>query len=167
MPPGPSSQIANTVNELDDVITQVRATVYELGMREKSRGVRDDVRLLVDELRDVVGIDVELRFAGPVETVITGPVIEHLLATIREALTNVEKHARADTVMVEVSVDMDTCRLTVADDGVGIGAATTADHAGLGLSNLRRRAEILHGTMTLEDGESGGTVFTWMVPIAQ
>ncbi len=166
VPAGPAGQIGNAVSELDDVITQVRSTVYELGMREKSRSVRDDVRTLVEELHDVVCFHVEARFVGPVDTVITELVVENLLATIREALTNVEKHARATTVTVEVRVDTDTCQLTVADDGIGTGAATN-DHEGLGLSNLRRRAEKLHGTMSLEDVPSGGTVLTWTVPIAQ
>ena len=59
----------------------------------------------------MVGFEVEVRFVGPVDTAITGLVVENLLATIREALTNVEKHARATSATVEVSVDMDTCRL--------------------------------------------------------
>lgn len=167
VPAGAADQIGKAVTELDEVITQVRSTVYDLGMRERSRGVRDDIRMLVEELHGVVGFDVELRFTGPVDTFVTGLVIENLLATIREALTNVEKHARATTAMVELSVDMDTCRLTVADDGVGIGAAATTDHEGLGVSNLRRRAEKFHGTMSLEDGPCGGTILTWMVPIAK
>ncbi len=167
VPAGLAGQIGKAVLELDDVITQVRSTVYELGMRETSRGVRDDVRMLVEELHDVISFDVELRFAGPVDTVITGLVVENLLATIREALTNVEKHARATTVTVEISVDEDTCRLTVVDDGVGMGAAATADHEGLGLSNLRRRAEKFQGMMSLEEVPSGGTVLTWTVLIAQ
>ncbi len=167
VPAAPAAQIGNAVIELDDVITQVRSTIYELGMRDTSRGVRDDVRMLVEELHDVVSFDVGVRFLGPVDTVITGLVVENLLATIREALTNVEKHAGATTVTVEVSVDRDTCRLTVADDGVGTGAATTSVHEGLGLSNLRRRAEKFHGTMSLQDVPSGGTVLTWTVPIAE
>ena len=106
-------------------------------------------------------------FSGPLTPSSLGLVLENLLATIREALTNVQKHAGATTVTVEVSVDVDTCRLIVADDGVGIGAATTSDHEGLGLSNLCRRAEKFHGTMSLQDVPSGGTVLTWTVPIAE
>ena len=56
------------------------------------------------------------------------------------------------------------CRLEVADNGRGLGGPSNGD-GGLGLVNLRRRAEKLHGTFEARSPESGGTVLTWLVPI--
>ena len=165
LPAGVSDQVGQAVGELDRVITQVRSTIYELGMGNETRGARDHVRALVDELRPVLGFDVDLAFEGPVDTLLSGLIVEHLLATVREALTNVGKHARATRAWVRVAVDPTTCCLTIADDGVGLQGAPETAEGGLGLRNLRHRAEKLDGTLSIEDAPGGGTVLTWTVPL--
>jgi signal transduction histidine kinase len=165
LPDGPASQIGETVHEIDQVITQVRSTIYELGIGEQSRGVRDDVTALVRDLAPVVGSEVELSFSGPVDALVSGQVNEHLLATIREALTNVGKHAQATRVLVDVAVYRHDCRLTVTDEGVGLRETPSTGVGGLGLLNLRRRAEKLRGTLSVDNAPGGGTVLTWTVPI--
>ena len=64
LPDGPAGQIGETVHEIDHVITQVRSTIYELGMGGESRGVRDDVTALVRGLSAVVGSEVAAQFLG-------------------------------------------------------------------------------------------------------
>jgi len=167
LPDGAAAQISQAVGEIDHIITQVRSTIYELGMGNETRGVRDQVHALTDELGRALGLDVDLSFEGPVDTLLDGtPVVEHLLATVREALTNVGKHARATRASVGVVVDATSCRLTVVDDGVGLqqGAIPGAG-GGRGLANLRHRAEKLDGSFSIEDGPGGGTVLTWSVPL--
>ena len=55
--------------------------------------------------------------------------------------------------------------LTIADDGIGLSGTSAATGGGLGLPNLRRRAEKLHGTLSFDSTPDGGTVLTWKVPI--
>jgi signal transduction histidine kinase len=90
---------------------------------------------------------------------------EHLLATLREALTNVGKHAQATRVNVDVTVTGEGCRLIVTDNGLGVHGSSPGGGGGLGLPNLQRRAEKLQGTMAVDDAPGGGTVLTWTVPI--
>ena len=164
LPDDPAGQIHQAVTELDHVITQVRSTIYELGASDESRGLRDDVTALVHELEPVVGCNVELTFSGPVDTNVSKPVPEHLLATVREALTNVGRHAHASRAWVAVAVDGTVCRLTIRDNGTGLGGTSTSG-GGLGLVNLRRRAEKLRGTLDVGEAAGGGTVLTWTVPL--
>ena len=159
------ASLSGAVAEIDRIITQVRSTIYELGMGDESRGIRDDITFLVRELDAVVGFEAELTFEGPVDSVLTGPVLEHLLAALREALTNVGRHARASRASVCVAVDDTFCRLVISDNGIGIPDTAKADGTGHGLPNLRRRAEKLHGTFTIEDHPDGGTVLAWIVPL--
>ena len=86
------------------------------------------------------------------------------MAVIREAVTNVGRHAQATKATVTVIVDDGHCQLQVVDDGCGIAEASPSA-GGLGLGNLRRRAEKLHGQFALKSPESGGTMLTWQVPI--
>jgi signal transduction histidine kinase len=134
-------------------------------MGNDSRGIRDDITNLTRELQPVVGCVVDVTFEGPLDASISEAIAEHLLATIREALTNVGKHAQATRASVEVAVDDTSCRLTIADDGVGIAGAPSSASGGLGLPNLRRRAEKLHGTLAVDSVPGGGTQLTWAVPL--
>jgi signal transduction histidine kinase len=165
LPDAAASQLGGAVAEIDGVITQVRSTIYELGMGDESRGVRDDIVVLVRELNAVVGFEVGLTFDGPVDSAVSGQVLEHMLATLREALTNVGKHAHATRATVLVAVDETCCCLTITDDGVGHTDAGAAAGGGHGLPNLRRRAEKLHGTLTIDGAPDGGTTLTWKVPL--
>ena len=84
------------------------------------------------------------------------------LAVVRESLTNSAKHARATRFVVTLSVG-DEAVLEVIDDGVGIDLSTQGK--GLGLTNLRNRAEKLGGTFEVQSGAGGGTRVTWSVPL--
>ncbi|MGP0031518.1 MAG: GAF domain-containing sensor histidine kinase [Acidimicrobiales bacterium] len=151
------------VAEIDGIIQQVRSTIYELGMGGESRGVRDDVVALVRELDAVVGFEVHVSFEGPVDTALSVQTTEHLMATVRESVTNIGRHAQATHGWVSLAVEGDQCRLTVVDNGVGIGS-TEGGGGGLGLANLRRRAEKLGGTFLVEAAAGGGTSLVWQVP---
>ena len=65
LPEATASKLSDAVAEIDQVITQVRSTIYELGMGDESRGIRDDITSLVRQLHAVVGFEVDLTFEGP------------------------------------------------------------------------------------------------------
>ena len=161
--PDLSQGLTRQVSELDDVITELRSTIYALGMGQTSRGVRDDVTNLVGELRHMVGFELNVSFDGPVDAAVTAVMAEHLLATIREAVTNIERHANATRGSVTLSVKDEECLLEVADNGKGIDRQSR--EGGLGLTNLRRRAEKLHGSFEISRAPTGGTVLLLRVPI--
>jgi two-component system, NarL family, sensor histidine kinase DevS len=86
------------------------------------------------------------------------------MPVVREALTNVAKHADATDIELELAADHAGVRLRVADDGRGIapGADTSG---GFGLANLRERAENLGGSFAVSSpGTHRGTVVVWTVP---
>jgi signal transduction histidine kinase len=151
------------VAEIDHVIQQVRSTIYELGMNGENRGIRDSIITLVRELDTVLGFEVQLSLDGPVDASISDQVAEHLLATIRESVTNIGRHANATEASVNLAVEGDQCRLTISDNGTGFDPSRPGD-GGLGLTNLRRRAEKLNGTFAIEGAEGGGTSLVWQVP---
>ena len=154
------------VSDIDDIIRQIRSSIYELGITRDDRGVRADVLAILRELGPVVGLDVRASFDGPVDSAIADHVAVELLATVREAVTNIGRHARATRVTMHLVVDDGWCRLEVVDDGRGIGASRQ-DRGGPGLVNLRRRAEKLHGRFSVESPPTGGTSLVWQVPISQ
>lgn len=158
-------RLAQAISDVDDTIRQVRTTIFELGSEGTGRDLRDEVLSLLAELRPVVGFDVQATFDGPVDTAVPADVRENLLAVIREAVTNIGRHARATTGTVTIEVSDGLCRLRLTDDGVGLGQPTVGP-GGLGLGNLRRRAEKLRGQFTIDTPAGGGTELIWQVPVS-
>ncbi|HVA09542.1 MAG TPA: GAF domain-containing sensor histidine kinase, partial [Acidimicrobiales bacterium] len=161
---GMADRLGKAVSDLDATIRQVRSTVYELGLDAIDEGLRASVLSLVRELHPVVGFDVPVSFDGPVDSAITDNLAEHLLAAIREALTNIGRHAKATEASVVLRVREGNCQLLVRDNGRGMSDAARSE-GGHGLVNLRRRAEKLHGRFTVESSTMGGTLLTWEVPV--
>jgi signal transduction histidine kinase len=161
-----ADRLAVLVSDVGEAIRQVRSSIYELGLDEEDPGVRAGVVTLVRSLTPMLGFDVRVSFDGPIDAVISQSVTEQLLTTIREAVTNVGRHAHATEASVVVSAHHGVCHLRVVDNGIGL-AVNQDENVGLGLVNLRRRAEKMHGTMEMVSPKSGGTVLEWEVPVSQ
>jgi signal transduction histidine kinase len=115
---------------------------------------------LAAEMTPALGFEPRVRFDGPVDTIVGADLGEHLLAALRELLSNVIRHAQATGVEVRVRAGIEVT-LTVEDNGVGLSDGRSA---GLGLANLSERARNLGGSFTLEAGESRGVRAVWSVP---
>ena len=156
-------RIGEAIDKLDDTIRQLRKAIFDIELTISKDGLRPKVLDLVHELRSVLTVQPQASFDGPVDIVVTGPLAEEVLAVLREALTNVGKHAHASQVVITVAAG-DELRLVVADDGIGTNGAQSST-SGLGLKNMRQRAERLGGGMELGTSREGGTRLTWHVPL--
>lgn len=157
--PAVAERVATAVDELDATIKDIRRTIFQLHAPAGSRDLRaklaDNVALLVPAL----GLAPRLTTDGPVDTLVSDTVRAHLLAVLREALSNVARHASASAVDVHVQA-RDEIILTVRDNGTGIVAGSRSS----GLHNMRERAESLGGSCEVRRREEGGTEVTWRVP---
>ena len=154
-------RIGEAIEKLDETIRQLRKAIFDIELTINKEGLHPKVLDLVHELRPVLGLLPQVSFSGPVDTAVSAALVEEVLAVLREALTNVGKHAHASQVVITIAAG-DELRLVVADDGDGIGDGNAA---GLGLKNLRQRAERLGGSVELGTSREGGTRLTWHVPI--
>ncbi len=161
-PPELLSLVSKAVDALDVTIDEIRTAIFELEDGMRDRGLRRSVLELASELAPQLGARPEVTLSGPVDSGVSQQVADHLLAVLREALTNAGKHAQADQFRIAVRVG-DEIRLEVADNGRGIPVPDPEAH-GLGLVNLRHRAEKLGGTLELQAPDGGGTLLVWRVP---
>jgi signal transduction histidine kinase len=92
-----------------------------------------------------------------------------VFAILEEAINNARKHARASAVWVRLTQKRDLVVAEVVDDGVGFDVQSVEGSYGsrgsLGLVNLKERAELLGGTLTIESTLGEGTRITLLVPI--
>ena len=157
-----SDQVSAVAATIEDAVVQLRSTIYELGLTGGERGIRARIISLLRELTVVAGFQVHNSFDGPVDSAISEVIAEQLLATVREAVTNVGRHAHATQANVRLSVASDECLLQITDNGRGLEPIESPE-GGLGLNNMRRRAEKLRGSFEVKS-QPGGTVLTWRVP---
>ncbi len=159
-----ADRLRQAISDIDDTIRQVRTTIFELGLDGTSQGPRASVLALVEELTPALGFEVKTSINGPVDAALSNEIVEQLLATLREALTNIGRHAEASRASVVLDVDSDTFRLQVLDNGHGISNGK-GRAGGNGLGNMRRRAEKLNGSFDIETPDAGGTYLIWEVPL--
>ena len=88
-------------------------------------------------------------------------VASHLEAVLREAVTNVARHADATSARIAVSLRDDRVSLVLSDNGKGVPDDVVG---GRGLTNLASRAEELGGTFEVRRGPDGGARLEWNVP---
>lgn len=158
----PGDRIVGTIGDLDDTITQIRTTIFQL--QHVAGGSGTDLRgRVLDVLADVgpaLGFTPTTRFTGPLHAVVPDDVADDLVAVLREALSNVARHARAGSAHVDISVH-EVLTLDVVDDGVGVPPTTRRS----GLANLQARAERHRGTLRVLPNDPTGTRLSWSVPI--
>jgi len=158
-----SARIEGVVDSLDDAIQQIRNSIFELHDRlgPQGSGVRAGVLEVVSGLVPVLGLEPEVRFTGPVDTIVSTDLAEDIVAVVREALSNIARHAQASSVEVSLSATAAMVELKVVDNGCGLGESTRRS----GLENLRVRATKRGGSFDAGGAVAGsGTVLTWSAP---
>ncbi len=158
--PAAATRIATYVDDLDDTIREIRTTIFRLRDRTPG-GLRAQVCDIVDAAAATLGFAPHLRLDGPLDSAVSDDVAGHLGAVLREALSNVVRHARATSVDVRLTAGDDAVVLEVHDDGVGLGEPVRSS----GLTNLRERADACGGTFSPTGRPAGGTLLRWSAPL--
>jgi signal transduction histidine kinase len=169
-----SSLVAVQRGQMDsaDIVQVLRECVDDLKLTIDSlEPVGDDLLILLATLRyrlegrlEAAGIKLEWH-VNPVPSLpwLNPTLSLHILRIVQEILTNVLKHARAQTIRLTAAHDDTHISIAVEDDGVGFDV-DKAVHAGRGLANLRQRAALLNALLQFES-RPGGTRVCLQLPI--
>ena len=164
--PAVSKRIHYVVDDLDQAIADIRTAIFSLHSRSRDAApsLRGQIVAIADEMTPMLGFAPAIRLGGGLDDDVTAVQGEHLLTVLREALSNVARHASASQVEVSVEANSELV-LRVADDGTGIRSGVRRS----GLANMSERAALLGGTLQISpaDDEAGtGTVLLWRVPLS-
>ena len=166
-----TARLQNVVSEIDDTIRQIRTSIFQLRgpLGPQSPSVRSRLMGVAEDVGPLLGFTPNMLFDGPVDSVVPEAVIDDVIAVIREALTNVARHAQATRAVVDVTASRAELIITVSDDGVGIPEGGRRS----GLANLKDRAQQYNGTFSISDApgrdESStrkGTMLRWTIPLS-
>jgi signal transduction histidine kinase len=156
------AKLHRAVDDLDHSIGDIRAAIYGLQAADDDpQGLRQQIVAVVEAVTSGSELELDLHVAGPVDTVVSAEVAGHALAVLREAMSNVVRHAKATTVTVSVAATDRLC-VQVTDDGIGMPDGGRRS----GLVNLADRAARLGGTFETGPAPNGaGTRVSWAVPL--
>jgi signal transduction histidine kinase len=161
-PSSATVRMEQAIDDLDTTIREIRTAIFGLEQPSfKRQGLRAEVFAVLHEAAASLGFEPRVLLDGPIDSAVPPHVAESLLATLREALSNVARHANATLVDVELAVKEELL-LRVCDNGLGLAEPVSTD--GHGLSNMAARARQLGGTFDVERAPTTGTVVIWRVP---
>ncbi len=140
------SEIAATARNMVDGMSDL---VWSINPR------KDDMRSLLRRVREFAsgvleaeGIEWTLEIQNGADGLsLNAEQRRHLFLILKEAIANAAKHARCSSVRIEARITGSRFEVSITDDGRGLREAAGD---GNGLRNMRRRAEILGGSLTIE-----------------
>jgi signal transduction histidine kinase len=161
--------LARTAELANSGAEQLRATLFALNHTEfAEEALVSTLFNLVRSFHQRTGVEADLALTGRHKPV-PEDVAEVLHALAREALLNVERHARAGAVVLALHIGQQSISLSVHDDGAGSSAlvlkqiAHSATH--FGLQSLRARVRLLHGSFVAGRGPDGGFLVRARIPL--
>jgi len=155
------TRINAAVDDLDATIRDIRRSIFEL-RTPVGPSLRAELHETVEAAAGTLGFRPVLETIGPVDSAIPDDIVPELMAVLREALSNVARHAQASRVRVSVRATGEEVVLRIEDDGIGVDPAGARG----GIVNMSERASDLGGTFEITAGPGGsGTVVTWRAPV--
>jgi signal transduction histidine kinase len=172
-PEGSRAPLAETLARIRELSNagaeQLRGAIFALNHADLAdRGLVAALWKLVRSFQQRTGVESDLVLTGT-QRQVPAEVAEALHAIAREALNNVERHARAGAVVLGLQINARSITLTVHDDGEGASRlvqkriAHSATH--FGLRSVRERVRRLHGTFRSGPGPDGGFVVRARIPL--
>lgn len=154
---------------LEQCLLDIKLTVDGIESEEQNivealGSLRHRVQRPLDRLGVHMVWDVEV--CGALETV-RGEEARQVLRIAQESLSNVMRHAKASRVVVSCRYDanMGCMEFEVRDNGTGIDDGRLAESAGKGLDNMRQRARLVGGELTISSKFGSGTRVQLSLPL--
>ncbi|MDY7076604.1 MAG: GAF domain-containing protein, partial [Chloroflexota bacterium] len=157
---GRQEQVQHYLSRIGDTsqqaLKEMRLLVHELRPYALERkGLVEALRQRLESVEKRSGVEACLLAEELIE--LKAPVEEGLYRIAQEALNNSLKHAAATSVTVCVHTEGEVVELEVVDDGIGFALDAASGSGGLGLTNMRDRAERMGGTLTILSVPGEGT----------
>jgi len=148
--------------EVDKLIFDLRpALLDDLGLVEA-------IKFYAQTHLKTAGIELDLRVTGK-ERRLSGEREVALFRVAQEAITNIVKHARAKSAMIQLQFKTNQLVARIEDDGCGFEVSQTVNshspQRGLGLLGMRERISLVGGSLSIISKPGAGTRLKAVVPL--
>jgi len=153
--------LQHVMKTLNETIADIRRYIFDLAASEGA--LEELLGEVVEEFRASSGLQIDFRIEGDIPA-FSAETNKHIQQMVREALSNVVKHAHASQASVVVRNDADATRFIIADNGRGLPEGGAYRRGGRGVPNLLARAGMLGGHVVIRNRPEGGTVVEIVIP---
>ena len=126
-------------------------------------GLPAAIEWYIDKYKARTGLEIHFNSSEDIEQ-LNGDIATAMFRIVVESLTNVTRHARATTVMIDLCVSDDMLTLKLCDDGVGITRDRVNRTRSFGIVGMRERALAFGGTIDFEGKPGKGTTVKVNIP---
>lgn len=149
------SLIENSRNLLAKAIDDLRNVSHVLSSENITRiGLEDAIKKELNYLSSFNKLKFDLQISGePDELTDENELMVFRIA--QEAIANIIKHANASSVTIDLQYETEHFIMTISDDGVGIENDKPGESSGIGIINMKQRAEVMKGSFEIESGKEG------------
>ncbi|WP_181035153.1 GAF domain-containing protein [Arthrobacter sp. B0490] len=156
-------RIAAVTAELDATIRELRDTIYSLrSIPQGTQTFTSSVFALVATAFDGHDLQPVLQLSGPLDAAINPEWATHVRAILLEGVSNALRHAQARSITTTLQALPDRFELSITDDGSGFEQTLFRS----GLANMRHRAELCGGTLSISSPLGTGTTVLLTVPLS-
>jgi len=162
--PERASRMVGTVREqVRDALSELRRTVAALRQPEGTDlPLPEALQQLALSFQEATGLRIHLALPDGMRELPPGHRLA-LYRTAQEGLTNIQRHAHAQDAWLNLSWEDRAVRLTIGDNGVGLGPSP--QESGFGLRGLQERATQLGGHLCVEARPEGGAQISMSLPV--
>lgn len=155
-------RLERAMASLNEAIAALRVYMGELRPMPVTISLAEGLQQLTADPRLTTLMDVELILDLPETAVLNPAQTAHILAIVSESLANAARHARAPHVKIRAAQVNGSLKLTIWDNGQGFSAVS--NQGGYGLRNMRDRARLLGGQLTIHSQPGHGTEIILVAP---
>ncbi len=171
-----NQELAATQQIVRESMNELRASIADLRSPTLAHEpVRQALSRSAQDMAQRTGVHVTYDMQPDIED-LPEQIEETLWKVGQEAITNIEKHAHANNVLLHISKCDETVHMCIEDDGVGLPrdycrhkangqTAYTSPAGHYGLSGMTERIEQIGGTLSLKPGTEHGTVVEVVLPL--
>jgi signal transduction histidine kinase len=158
------NELNSLISSLNNVIEDIRGFIANLRSRTDQKTIRETLEHLKERLHPPQEIEIEI-IAPDGYAPFSPAVFESICLIANEAMSNAIRHSGATKIQVIAEQTKNRFSIQVKDDGHGFDLNLSDTATGLGLRNMRQRARLYGGEVSIESSEGQGTSLLISIPI--
>jgi two-component system, NarL family, sensor histidine kinase UhpB len=146
-----------------NVIEEIRRISKTLSTPGMNMGLFDSIKILLGDLIMVNALNIEFQTSGVEEENLDERLQLTIFRIVQEQLNNILKHAKATHATISLTKQGDEIFLVISDNGEGSNILEA--EKGIGIINIRSRAKLYHGRVTIASKPGEGYELKVVLPL--
>src|SRR5690606_4584168 len=158
--------LKKAVSFLDETTEEVRAISHNLVPEILNLGLTKALENLAEQLNQSNKIKVNLNITPMLTKLQLAKQTEvSLYRIIQEIISNIIKHAKTDSILINVATKENFLQINIQDNGVGVDVKAIEASSGLGWKNIFARIKLINGELKIQSEKQKGSNFHINIPI--